>query len=127
MRDDLVIAAIRMAFVTRAGNTCKVILHTDRGSQFGSINVITICDEMGIVRSMGSTGCAYDHASAESFWSIFKHEFYYRHAFTSLKELRAGVDAFMHRYNTTRRYSKIGNMAPLAYELQFNQSAAQAA
>ncbi len=81
MRDNLVIAAIRIAFVTRASNMCKVILLTYRGSQFGSSNVISICNEMGIVLSMGSTGRAYDHASAESFWSIFNHEFYYRHAF----------------------------------------------
>ena len=55
-----------------------------------------------------------------------KREYCYRHAFTTFEELRAGIDAFMHRYTTARRYSKIGYSTPLAYELQFTQKVAQA-
>ncbi len=102
---------------TRAHACAGVIFHPNRGAQFNDRSVIALCDKFGIVRSMGATGSCYDHASAESFWSIVKHEFYYRHTFATVKELRAGLDQFLGYYNTARRYSTIGYRTPTDFEV----------
>ena len=91
MRTELVLDALDQAVATRFGQVRGTVFHTDRGSQFSDDKVVEFCDDVDLVRSMGATGSCYDHASAESFWSIFKHEYFYRHTFATIDELRAGI------------------------------------
>ena len=117
MRKELVEEALSAALFVRRYTAWGVTFHTDRGSQFTAKSVVEFCADNGIVRSMGRTGSCFDHATAESFWSIFKHEFYYRHNIATLEELREGIAWFMDFYNHERRYSKIGYMSPISFEL----------
>jgi putative transposase len=92
-------------------------------AQFSDHKVERFCEKAGIVRSMGATGSCFDHASAESFWSIFKHEYFYRHAFATMEELRAGVKEYINFYNHERRCTKAGGISPIAYELSLARTA----
>jgi transposase InsO family protein len=74
------------------------------------------CADAGMRRSMGATGICWDNSGAESLWSTFKHEYYYRHTFATKAELVAAVDKWMYFYNTQRRHSVIGMLSPIAYE-----------
>jgi putative transposase len=117
MRTEIVLDALGQAVATRFGQVDGTIFHTDRGSQFNDAKVVAFCDRAGLLRSMGATGSCFDHASAESFWSIFKHEYFYRHSFANLAELQAGIATYISFYNHQRRCAKAGNLSPVRYEL----------
>lgn len=116
MRTELVTDTLDKAIATRGGCGRGTILHADRGSQYTASDMATACRRHGLHRSMGATGICWDNAAAESLWSTFKHEHYYRHTYVTKAELVASVDKWMHRYNTRRRHSSIGMVSPIAFE-----------
>ena len=123
MRTEMVLEALYEAIKTRHGKVQGTIFHTDRGKQFEDHRVRALLDANQIASSMGRTGSCYDNASAESFWSIFKHEYFYRHVFKDMEELKSGIRWYMEYYNTKRRYSKIGYQSPICYELSLAKAA----
>jgi putative transposase len=122
MRTEIVLECLDQVVRARSGKVVGTVFHTDRGGQYNDAQVIAFCERFGLVRSMGATGSAYDHASAESFWSIFKHEYFYRHSFANLAELRAGIARYINFYNHQRRCAKAKHQSPIGYELALARS-----
>src|SRR6185312_1641826 len=75
MRTTLVLDALRMALARReAGADVALVHHSDRGSQYTSIDYTQTLADHGVLASVGSVGDAYDNALAESFVDSFKTE-----------------------------------------------------
>lgn len=126
MRADLVENALKMAITLRGDLPRSVVFHTDRGTQYVSAQVTQFAAENNITRSMGGTGVCWDNAMAESFFATLKTEFYYRRVWPTKKGAKIAVGAWIEdRYNRRRRHSSIGQVSPVAFEMQqFNQTAA---
>ncbi|MCU1685190.1 MAG: Transposase InsF for insertion sequence [Amycolatopsis sp.] len=112
---DMVCQAIDAA-VARRGRVAGTVLHSDRGGEFTATLTMKSCAAHQLKRSMGDTGICWDNSPAESFWSSFKHEHYYRHSYAGKAELVAAVDKWIEWYNTNRRHSSIGMISPVCYE-----------
>lgn len=113
---DMVTAAIDSAVTSRGGRCRGTILHSDRGGEFTAHLTAQACFRHGLRRSMGATGICWDNSPAESFWSTFKHEEYYRHVYATKRDLVAAVDNWIGFYNSRRRHSAIGMLSPDDYE-----------
>lgn len=109
-----------MAVSERGRDVAGTIMHWDRGTQYTAAVMKRACERYGLRRSVGETGICWDNAGAESLWSTFKHECYYRHTFAYRTELVAAVDNWMNFYNTRRRHSTIGMLSPRSYEQSLN-------
>jgi transposase InsO family protein len=116
MRTDLVIDALHAAQRTR-GSLDGAIMHTDHGAQYTSRAFATACAAVGVRLSMSAVGSSADNAAAESFNATVKRETLQgRRAFTDEREARLTAFRWLHRYNTVRRHSRLGQQSPITYE-----------
>jgi putative transposase len=120
---DMVTDAIDDAVVARRGRCRGTILHSDRGGEYTAHLTAKACFRHGLRRSMGATGICWDNSPAESFWSTFKHEHYYRHTYATKTELVAAIDKWISFYNSTRRHSAIGMLSPDNFERSLQAAA----
>ena len=127
MRTDLVQDALKMAIALRGELPAQVVFHTDRGTQYASEQITAYAAQNGITRSMGYTGICWDNAMAESFFATLKTEFYYRRVWPTQAGAKLAVGAWIEdRYNRRRRHSSIGQISPVAFEMQHsNHTAAE--
>jgi putative transposase len=71
---ELVVRALSMAWRERMDRDERIVLHSDRGTQYTSEKVAKWLDEHDMVASMGAVGSSADNASAESFCGLLKRD-----------------------------------------------------
>jgi transposase InsO family protein len=121
MRTELVSDALDMAVATRGGQVNGIIFHGDRGSQYMSHDYRQQVVNYGMVQSVGRTGVCWDNSVAESAWSSLKRELVHRYRFATRAEARRAIFAWINRYNSRRRHSTLGYIAPITWEQHYCQ------
>ena len=113
---QLVVDALTMA-MERRRPVDGVIHHSDQGCQYTSIDFGRRCRDAGVRPSMGSVGDCYDNAMCESFFATLECELLDRTHFRDRAEAELAVFDFIEGfYNTHRRHSALGNLAPVVFE-----------
>lgn len=127
MRTELVADALDMAVGTRDGRVTNVIFHSDRGSQYLSHDYRQHLVDLEMRQSVGRTGVCWDNSVAEAAWSSLKRELVHRYRFPTRADARRAVFAWINRYNTRRRHSTLGYIAPVQWEHNYHQPKANPA
>jgi putative transposase len=117
MRTDLVLDALKMALHRREpGADVELVHHSDRGSQYTSIDYTQTLTDHRVLASVGSVGDAYDNALAESFVDSFKTELIADRVWRTRNQLELAVVEYIGWYNHTRLHESLAYIPPAEYE-----------
>jgi len=123
MTTQIVLDALSMAIEQRRP-AAGVIHHSDQGCQYTSIEFGKRCRQAGVRPSMGSVGDCYDNAMCESFFATLECELLDRLHFADRAAAELEVFDFIEGfYNTQRRHSALGNLAPMIFEQRNSERA----
>jgi putative transposase len=116
MRAELVNQALAMAICQRQP-AAGLIMHTDRGSQYGADSYRQLLAQHGMQPSMSRKGNCWDNAVAESFFHTLKTELIYLEEYDPHEAAQTAVLEYIEVfYNRQRCHSANGYLAPLVYE-----------
>ena len=115
---DMVLQALLMA-VWRRKPTTKVLIHSDQGSQFTSIDWVSFLKQHNLEHSMSRRGNCHDNAVAESFFNLLKRERIRRKIYKTRDEARQDVFEYIEMfYNPKHKHANNGMLSPVIFEQQ---------
>jgi putative transposase len=118
MQTDLVLNALLMAAWRRKPKQ-KVIIHSDQGSQFTSLEWTSFLSAHNLEPSMSRRGNCYDNAVAESFFHLLKTERVRRKTYKTRVEARQDIFDYIELfYNPKRKHGNNGMLSPVEFERQ---------
>jgi len=115
---DLVLQALLMA-VWRRKPKGKVLIHSDQGSQFTSMDWASFLKAHNPEHSMSRRGNCHDNAVVASFFNLLKREYIRRRTYRSRDEARQDVFDYIEMfYNLIRKHVRNGMLSPVEFERQ---------
>ena len=88
------------------------IFNTDQGSQFTSMEFVTMLKDHKIQISMDGKGCWRDNIFVERLWKTIKYEEVYLHAYESVSAARQALSRYITFYNSRRPHSSLDGNTP---------------
>jgi putative transposase len=88
------------------------IINSHQGSQFTSDEWVKYLQAEKIKISMTGKGRCLDNIYIERFWRSFKREEFYLNDYSSIKELRQAIGAYVEFYNHKRWHQSLGYKTP---------------
>lgn len=116
LHTELALRALRRALAVQRP-AAGLLHHSDRGSQYCSIEYQATLRKHGLLISMSGKGNCYDNSMAETFFKTLKSELVWRTRFQTRSEAREAlaryIDGF---YNPIRRHSALDFVSPAQFE-----------
>ncbi len=115
---DGVLQALHMA-VWRRKTKHRVLIHSDQGSQFTSMDWASFIRAHNLEPSMSRRGYCHDNAVAESFFSSLKRERIRQRTYKTREKARQDVFDYIEMfYNPVRKQVRRGMRSPAQFERQ---------
>ena len=127
LKKELVITALKRAMAHQPSSE-GLIHHSDRGSQYASIEYTTLLETAKIEISMSGKGNCYDNAVIEAFHSVIKKELIHQTHYETREEAKHSITSYILTfYNSKRIHSSLDYMTPNMFEKSYysRQEAAQ--
>jgi putative transposase len=106
-----------LAAVWRRKPKGRVLVHSDQGSQFTSLEWASFLRHHDLQPSMSRRGNCHDNAVAESFFNLLKRERIRRKVYRTRDDARADVFDYIEMfYNSTRKHARNGMLSPVEFE-----------
>ena len=113
---ELVLQALLMA-IWRRKPKGRVMIHSDQGSQFTSIEWAAFLKQHNLEHSMSRRGNCHDNAVAESFFNLLKRERIRKKVYKNREDARQDVFEYIEMfYNPKRKHARNGMLSPIEFE-----------
>jgi glyoxylase-like metal-dependent hydrolase (beta-lactamase superfamily II) len=120
---ELVVDALVMALARTTPDADGLIHHSDRGSQYTSLDFCTTADLAGLQVSFGSTGDCFDNAAMETIWATLKREIAWIRGsvyFDTRDDAKLFLFEFIEVfYNRQRHQTVLDHHTPVEYAARF--------